>query len=347
MTAPTDCRRLLWGLLGFWVFLEFLVASRWWPPAARPPLAAPASADTSLRALLEREAAGRVWFAPYTTFPETGVVESRNRGGVYDTFLAIPVDRGLAANYGAPKLTPADTLFSLASGLGLAAELRLARQLGDNLFALDVGAVSDPEAATELCRRTAGCRLSGDGYALFRLDGPAAGDGRELTAGLGRLQRRIPELPSRSGGPSWGPLVFHRLQWDPPEWQASSQALPRFRVKARLLGELEIYRYPLDRFPAAVRPWLDLGPEDVRLRLGRDLKEAQVCLLPPGASRCEVLVLGPGQPQVAIGDRLRPGGITRIRLGTLIARAPGAPVASPLTVEIQAPAAAAALMVDR
>jgi len=330
---PRDSRTILWALLGLWVGIELLYSSRWWPPAPRPqavqPLPAPV-ANSSLQALIQPRRSARVWFAPYSTFPEAGYVESTARRGVYDTLLAIPRDAGTAVNYGASKLTPADTLFSLAAAHGLAAEFRLAQRLGYGFYALDLGAVTDPAAATALCRRTLGCILSSDAYALFRI---SASSSPTLQQGLALLQRRLPLLPQQSAGPSWGPLVFSPFQWGPVQFTPTAPASP-FVVKALPKATLEIYRYPLSRYPASVQPWLRLTHGDVQLELAPDVQAAQLCIGPANTASCQVLRLGPGRRRLPIGEQLPPGRLTRITIQQLLRTQPGL---SPLAVSIREP----------
>lgn len=345
MTSPRDPRSLLWGLLGLWVGIELLHSSRWWPPTARPLVpVAPGTALPAdrLQAVLSSlpRALGqptRVWFAPYTTFPETGFVESVARRGVYDTLLAIP-PTGLAANYGASKLTPADTLFSLASIHGLAAELRLARHLGFGWFALDLGAVTDPAAAMQLCRTSPGCRLTGDAYALFPIQDGAT----DLERRLALLRRRQPLLPHQSAGPSWGPLVFAPLQWGPTflEGVAAPGHDPRLLLQAPARISLELYRHPLQSYPQAVQPWLRLRGQDVQLVLAPDVQAAVFCIGPPSRP-CRQVMLGPGARRLAIGDLLPAGQVSRIDILDIRRSQPGQ---SPFTLELRAPVASQALL---
>ncbi len=333
MTAASDSRRVLWALLALWIGIELLYSSRWWPPqpagwsrslvGAESTGAEVTGAEANqtkvsvptLAALLAAQRNPRVWFAPYTSFPEVGALESMARRGVYDTFLAFPSQSpgGLAANYGASKLTPADTLFTLASAFGLRGEWQLARRLGYTRFALDIGALTDPGAAAALCRRTPGCRLSRDAYALFSLQGP------ESVAPMPRLaalQRRIPLLPSRSSGPSWGPLVFNPLQWSLPELPRVEQALRQGRVdiEAPNATEVELYRYPLSRYPAAVRSLVTLPASAVRLVLPPGQKALRVCIAPAGSQRCTLVQLNSQQPERAIGELIQAGGLTRLTI---------------------------------
>jgi hypothetical protein len=320
---PRDPRRLLWGLLAFWTGVELLYSSRWWPPNARPAaITAPTPAPTppaGLRTLLSAYPDDAVWFAPYITFPETGFLESNARRGVYDTFLAFPTATGLASNYGAGRLSPADSLFSRASVQGLAAEYQLARRLGYRWYALDLGSVTDPAAAEDLCRRSPGCRLSTDRYALFPI---AAGGG--LAAELAALQRRIPLLPLQSAGVSWGPLLFSPFQWGPVDADPN-RPLPAgapLRVLAKPQFSFEIFRYSLDQFPAPFRSELDLADADVQLVLPPEVFAASVCI-GPADGRCRSFTLGPARPRLAIGNLLVPGQVTRIDLIDLVRQQPG------------------------
>jgi hypothetical protein len=200
MTAANSRDRSLvfFGLLALWIGFELLTSSRWL--AIRSILQQPYSrgpAPGTLAALLQRsprQPSPRVWFAPYSTFPEPGYVESRFRSGVYDTLLAFPAS-GIASNYGAFKLGPADLLFAQASTQGLQAEAQLASALGYQYFALDLGALDSVGQALALCKQVRGCQVSKDGYALFPLAQPPAA----WLKGLRAVQRLIKDFPS---GPS-------------------------------------------------------------------------------------------------------------------------------------------------
>lgn len=327
---PGDPRRLLWGLLVFWTGVELLYSSRWWPPNARLATASQSSSPTQLRTLLSGHPNAPVWFAPYTTFPETGFLESSARRGVYDTFLAFPLTTGLASNYGAGRLSPADSLFSRASVQGLAAEYHLAQRLRYSWFALDLGALTDPAAAEDLCRRSPGCRLSTDRYALFPI---APGGG--LAAELAALQRRIPLLPLQSAGVSWGPLLFSPFQWGPLDADPN-RPLPAgapLRVLAKPQFSFEIFRYSLDQFPAAFRSELGLADADVQLVLPPEVFAASVCIGPADGT-CRSFTLGPAHPRLPIGNLLVPGQVTRIDLIELVRQQPGD---APLLVEVRPP----------
>ena len=343
---PGDRRRVLWGLLGLWTGVELLFSSRWWPPDARGPassLPQPALQPGGLRAqlrALHRELGrpARVWFAPYTTYPETGFLESGLRQGVYDTFLTFPAS-GLTANYGAGKLSPADTLFSQASAFGLAGEWRLARQLGYEWFALDLGATADPPQARRLCEGLPGCRLSADGYALLPLTASATSSEPALLA----LARRLPLLPQRSAGPSWGPLVFHPLQWGDVSLRpaASPAASPTLVVRARAGGGAELFRYPLRGYPKAQQSRLNLRDADVQLVLADDVRVAQICIGATDAPTCQMLVLGAWQRRLNIGARIPAGRTVRLEVLAISRREPEQ---SPFALEVGGlppPAAAA------
>jgi hypothetical protein len=177
MTAgPIRDRSLVFfGLLALWIGMEVLTSSRWLAirsilqqPFARGP------APGTLAALLQhsaRQPSPRVWFAPYSVFPEPGNVESRFRSGAYDTLLAFPAS-GIASNYGSFKLSPADLLFAQASTQGLQAEAQLASQLGYQFFALDLGAIDSVGQGLALCKQVKGCQVSKDGYGLSRCNSP-------------------------------------------------------------------------------------------------------------------------------------------------------------------------------
>lgn len=357
-----DLQVIAWSALGLLMLVELLFSSRWWPPGANP-LANPRSNGSTspssapqLNALLGAGPAARVWMAPYFTYPEPGLLESTARRGVYDTFLVVPRSGSLAMNYGAAKLTPADTLFSLAAGQGLAAEWNLAAHLGYNRFALDLGAVTQPEVAAALCQTTPQCRLSHDGYALWVIPSAKTGQSqsvaqsRSLAQRLQRLQRREPLLPYRSAGPSWGPLVFNLWQWraeamEPPHRDGRARRL-RLSAQPSPGKAWQIYRYPLDRYPKQLRDLLRLQHGDVQLVLPDGVTRLELCI-GAGDQPCRPVRLGsaPGmQQRIPIAEMLQPGRVNRIALLKLEAREP---VASPLRLDLSLPEAARELMATR
>lgn len=315
--------------MGLLLLVELLFSSRWWPPEANPLtdnahqrfVTVQSTPDNqsanrpSLKDLVTASPRAPIWFAPYGTYPEPGMLESLYRRGVYDTFLAVPDSGPVVINYGAPKLTPADTIFSLASAQGLGAEWNLARDLGYRRFALDLGAVTQPEAAAALCQSPTRCTLSRDGYALFVI--PATGQGdTQLDKQLAQLHRRNPLLPYQSAGASWGPLVFNPFQWRvvPPKQQQAYGRELRLRVKALPgLKSWEIYRYTPEQVPKTVVPLLGLRPDDVTLHLPTGLSAIRLC---PSATEhgCQTIAVNNRTQSLAIGDHLRAGSINRIVL---------------------------------
>jgi hypothetical protein len=352
-TVPTDGGRqrdllkVLWLLLGLLLAIEALYGSRWFSRSGlfRPgtPAAATARAsESSLRALLQqRQSASkgplRVWYSPYTPFPEAGYVESGARTGVYDIFLTFPPQGGINSNYGATKLSAPDGAFSLASIYGLGEELALAQRIGYQHLALDLGAITEPEEGVALCQRSRGCVLSSDSYALF----PISASSRELQTDLSLLKRRISELPMMSTGPSWRSLVFESLAFKNRSITASKGARPylTFSIEATPKPILEIFRYPLSAYPPALRPWLNLANEDVKLSLLPQTAAAVVCIgkKPPD---CGVVRLSAAQPSAAIGSLLIPGKLNKITLLDLKLRSHGANL---LKIEVKGPAAGQSL----
>lgn len=331
-----DSRSLLWGLLGLWILVELLYSSRWFPPLRLSPISK--LDEPTLRSLLSANPSKAVWMAPFVTFPEPSFVESSTRRGFYDTLLVFPSNIGLATNYGASKLGPADTLFSWASVHGLSAELRLARRLGYGLFAVDLGALADPHKGILLCKHYSRCRLSADAYALF----PIAED-FGLDRGLVELQRRVPLLPWRgeSNGLSWGPLVFNQFHWGPVAIPVAGKldlSIP-FELPARPSPELQIYRHPISAYPASVQPWLRLAPNDVQLTIPVEVRMLQLCIRPKNGI-CRVVRLGPERSRIAIGQWLQPGVLTQLHVQKLTWRKPGS---APLILELRLPRAAQAM----
>lgn len=347
------------GLLALWIAIELFYSSGWLRidailrSAGRQRLnqARLARVAPKLITVLEAmpAASRRVWFAPYTTFPETGVIESRSRSGIYDTFLTFPRS-GISSNYGALNLSAADSLFAQASSQGVIAEAHLAQSLGYRQFALDLGAISQPSAAAQLCRRSEGCRISGDAYALFPLDAGRTG----WIAELKDQERNIPLLPQISAAPRWGGLVGQPNQW----WPSTSADLTpgdgRLRLRARPLWNLELYRYPLAGLPAATRRLLNPQGLRVRVLLGPGLRQVDLCLSSAAESAagrpCHGVNLRSQDPAIDISRWIEPGTLTAIEVTLLLGR-DGVPTTmqrlvppggrpnepSPFTLEIQPP----------
>lgn len=336
-TVPTDgggqrdLLKVLWLLLGLLLAIEALYGSRWFSRSGlfRPgtPAAATARAsESSLRALLQqRQSASkgplRVWYSPYTPFPESGYVESGARTGVYDIFLTFPPQGGIITNYGALKLSAPDGAFTMASIYGLGEEMGLAKRLGYNYFALDLGAIVKPDVGASLCRTTPGCDLSSDTYALFSLAVSSA----SMRADISRLKRRIPELPMMSTGSSWRSLVFEPSTFKNRTITAfkGDKRFMKFGVEAIPTPSLEIFRHELSAYPPALHPWLDLDNHDVKLSLLPQTESAVVCIgrQPPD---CELVRLTAKQSNASIGSLLIPGKLNKITILDLKLRSHGA-----------------------
>ncbi|MEI6030781.1 MAG: hypothetical protein WCQ20_06390 [Synechococcaceae cyanobacterium ELA739] len=347
------------GLLALWIAIELLYSSGW--------LRLDAIRRTAERQRLHQErlehvapklitlleampvASRKVWFAPYTTFPETGVIESRSRLGIYDTFLTFPRS-GISSNYGAFNLSAADSLFAQASSQGLVAEAHLAQSLGYRQFALDLGAISQPVAAAQLCRSSEGCRISGDAYAVFPLDAGRTG----WIAQLKDQERNIPLLPQISAAPRWGGLVGKPNQWWPSTRADLTPGDGRLRLRARPLANLDLYRYPLGGLPAATRRLLNPQGLRVRALLPPGLQQVDLCLSSAAdraAGRpCHGVTLQSQDPAIDITRWIEPGTLTAIEV-TLLIGGDGLPTTmgrlvppadrpnepSPFTLEIQLP----------
>lgn len=350
LPGPRDPLRLLWPLLALLLLLETLYSSRWLKPAEqRLSFSTDPAPAVPLRKLLQGRQAGaaaplKVWFAPYTTFPETGAVESTARTGVYDTFRAFPPRGGLASNYGAPKLSAADGAFAMASALGLGEELSLARSLGYSYFALDRFGLKQPEAARSLCRRTPGCTLSADGYALF----PIASAPASLPQELSLLRRRFPLLPLESAGPSWRSLVFDPKAFSAPRI-SSMAGVPGsglFSVEATRKGRLYIFRHPLDAYPPTLRPWFNLANDDVTLTLLPTTISAELCI-GEDYPACRVVRLSGKRRSLAIGSLLLPGRLNRISIVKVIVnRRRFTPDTNLFRIEVRNPASFATAPAD-
>ncbi|MFZ0407436.1 MAG: hypothetical protein WAM11_04910 [Cyanobium sp.] len=316
------------GLLGLWIAIELLYSSGWMRIQAilqaterRHQSQIQRRGEPKLSQLLEAEPidSRRVWFAPYTTFPETGMVESRQRRGIYDTFLAFP-SSGLSSNYGAFNLSAADSLFAQASSQGLMAEARLARDLGYRHFALDFGALANPLAAAQLCGRSQGCRISSDAYALFPL-------GEAKSEWIGQLrgqERNIPLMPQLSAAPRWGGLIGHPDQWWPSTAAALAPGDGRLRLRARPLWSLVLYRYPLQQLPASSRQLLNPPGLRVRALLEPGLQGVNLCLHSDqgeaAGPRCHEVVLEARNPAIDITRWIQPGTLTHIEVNLLLDR---------------------------
>ncbi len=313
------------GLLGVWLAIELLHSSRWLEigrivQRSAPPPSGPA---TALRLLAEivappartlGQAAGmpRVWFAPFNTFPETGMVESSLRTGVYDTFKAFPRS-GIVTNFGAFKLSASDSAFAQASSAGLAGEAALARKLGYGWFAVDLGAVTDMPGLMRRCRGMDGCRVSRDGYALFQLEALPP-DWARVLAPHRRLQAELHDL---SAAPRWGGVVFEPGRWWPP--RSSDVPAGRRIVWAQPVWSARVYRYGPAAVPSALRPALLSPSERLWLRLAPGLMGADLCLQnrPPRRrfspeGPCTVIRLRPKLPRIDITALVPPGQVTRI-----------------------------------
>jgi hypothetical protein len=310
------------GLFALWVGIELLASSHWLEirsildrSLARPP----AADKLPLKELLLPRS--RLWFAPYITFPETGLLESRLRKGVYDTFLAFP-SGGITTNYGAFKLSAADSAFAQASRLGLVQEAALASRLGYQWFAVDLGSLQDQSALIQRCDSRSRCRISRDGYALIRLD-PSSRSWQSL---LSVAQRRMPGLPELSASASLGSLVFQPGRW----WPASRRPLPAapqpaagdagFAVAVRPVWQASVYRYAPGSLPRALQPILAAPTERIWLRLAPGLRGVDLCLHRQvsllGFKRwgpCTSIELRLNKPRVEITHLLPKGGITDLR----------------------------------
>lgn len=300
---------VFFGLLALWILIELLTSSRWLAfrsilqqPVARGP------APGSLAQLLQRSGPGslpRVWFAPYTSFPEPGNVESRFRSGPYDSFLAFPAT-GLASNYGTFKLGPADLLFAQASSQGLKAEAQLASDLGYQFFALDLGAMDSVGPGLALCKQANGCQVSTDGYALFPLNPAAA----TWIKGLHSVQRRIKDFPQQVAGYRWAGVVLRPGQWFVPEGSdllIGSPGRPSVRIWASPLQSNSFYLYKGQDLPAPVASRLQPRLRRLWLTLAPGVGGADLCLQGPAHRPCLPLRLRSKQPRVEI-TRLVPAG---------------------------------------
>jgi hypothetical protein len=313
MLSRQELHKIIWALLACWISIELLYSSRWWPPN---PIFLQANLGESVKSRRLKQhletlprpngQTPRVWFGPYTTFPETGMVESAARRGVYDTLLTIPAN-GIQSNYGAYKLSAADTLFALASAHGLRGELRLAQQLNYNYFAVDLGAIHSPQRLKNLCFRSKGCFTSDDHYILWSLDHQTSIS--KLADELKTTSRKVALLPQISAGPTWGPLVFSPLQ---TKWSAlNGQTLV---VEAKAGRQWQLYRYGLDHYPKSVRRWLKLSPSDVTVALAPGLDHLKLCIRTIRSDQCHIVILDSNKRSAAIGQYLPEDQMSQIEI---------------------------------
>lgn len=321
MTRPQnkDYGLVFFGLLALWIGIELVYSSGWL--SIRAILQAPIRTGpkaNSIAGLLQRPHQApppRVWFAPYTSFPEPGQVESAWRSGVYDTFLAYPPS-GVASNYGAMKLGPADLLFSQASSQGLAQEARLAMDLGYQFFALDLGAINQGGRIAALCKTVPTCQVSSDGYALLPLDRAHGA----WIGSLGGVHRLYPDFPQRAAGFRWAGVVLQPDQWFLP---AGSDLVikpgprPLVRVWARAMPSNALYVYRDGDLPVSVASRLHSRQRRIWLSLLPGLGRADLCLQLPGKHPCSPIRLARNQPRREISSLVSLGQISTIIIQAL------------------------------
>ena len=316
MTRPQskDYGLVFFGLLALWIGIELVYSSRWL--SIRAILQAPIRTGpkaNSIAGLLERPRQApppRVWFAPYTSFPEPYRLESPLRTGAYDTFLAFPPS-GVASNYGAMKLGPADLLFTQASSQGLAQEARLAMDLGYQTFALDLGAINQGERIAALCKTVPTCQVSSDGYALLPLDRAHGA----WIGSLGAVHRLYPDFPQWAAGYRWAGVVLQPGQWFLP---AGSDLVikpgprPLVRVWALAKPSNALYVYRDDDLPVPVASRLHSRQRRIWLSLVPGLGRADLCLQLPGQDPCTPIRLARNQPRREISSLVTLGQVTTI-----------------------------------
>jgi hypothetical protein len=314
--VPSRDRSLVFfGLLAVWIGFELLTSSRWLAIRSilQKPIGRSGAIPGSLASLLQRPPSPtnpKVWFAPYTSFPEPGLVESRFRSGVYDTLLAIP-SSGIASNYGAFKLGPADLLFAQASSQGLEAEAQLASDLAYQYYALDLGSLDSVGPGLALCKQVSGCQVSTDGYALFRLNQSAG----TLIKGLASLHRRIPDVPQRAVGYRWAGVVLRPNQWFVPEGSdllLEQGDRPRVRIWATPLLSNGLFVYRDQDLPAPVASRLQSRQRRLWLTLAPGVGGADLCLQGTPARPCLPLRLRQNQPAVEISRAVPAGQVSTI-----------------------------------
>ena len=321
MTRPQskDYGLVFFGLLALWIGIELVYSSGWL--SIRAILQAPIRTGpkaNSVAGLLQRPRQApppRVWFAPYTSFPEPGQVESAWRSGVYDTFLAYPPS-GVASNYGAMKLGPADLLFTQASSQGLAQEARLAMDLGYQMFALDLGAINQGERIAALCKTVPSCQVSSDGYALLPLDRAHGA----WIGSLGAVHRLYPDFPQRAAGFRWAGVVLQPDQWFLP---AGSDLVikpgprPLVRVWARAMPSNALYVYRDGDLSVPVASQLHTRQRRIWLSLVPGLGRADLCLQLSGLDPCTPIRLARNQPPREISSLVSLGQVTTIIIQAL------------------------------
>jgi hypothetical protein len=321
MTRPQnkDYGLVFFGLLALWIGIELVYSSGWL--SIRAILQAPIRTGpkaNSIAGLLQRPHQApppRVWFAPYTSFPEPGQVESAWRSGVYDTFLAYPPS-GVASNYGAMKLGPADLLFSQASSQGLAQEARLAMDLGYQFFALDLGAINQGGKIAALCKTVPTCQVSSDGYALLPLDRAHGA----WIGSLGGVHRLYPDFPQRAAGFRWAGVVLQPDQWFLPagsDLVIKPGARPLVRVWARVMPSNALYVYRDADLPVSVASRLHSRLRRIWLSLVPGLGRADLCLQLPGKHPCSPIRLARNQPRREISSLVSLGQVTTIIIQAL------------------------------
>ena len=321
MTRPQnkDYGLVFFGLLALWIGIELVYSSGWLSIRAifQAPIRTGPKAN-SIAGLLQRPHQApppRVWFAPYTSFPEPGQVESAWRSGVYDTFLAYPPS-GVASNYGAMKLGPADLLFTQVSSQGLAQEARLALDLGYQFFALDLGAINHGGRIAALCKTVPSCQVSSDGYALLPLDRAHGA----WIGSLGGVHRLYPDFPQRAAGFRWAGVVLQPDQWFLPagsDLVIKPGARPLVRVWARVMPSNALYVYRDGDLPVSVASRLHSRQRRIWLSLVPGLGRADLCLQLPGKHPCSPIRLARNQPRREISSLVSLGQVTTIIIQAL------------------------------
>jgi hypothetical protein len=112
-----------------------------------------------------------IWFAPYRLFPEASEGYDRGKGDYeFLSYVMSAKCSGVAINYGAFRGSPADRVFNDASDQGLRQEFLLAKNLGYDLFVLDLYKSWLSKGDANLCRdNSALCSLTSDGFLVINL----------------------------------------------------------------------------------------------------------------------------------------------------------------------------------